>query len=258
MKMQLDTIPLWDSFRAGGECPMCSLHKYLEDAYLDVTLGGAAMDPDIRIMSNEKGYCAYHFKALFDMGQRLPLALITHTHLLETTEKLRAVTETAMKPESSKRGLFGKRTSDDPLDEVIRLASGADGSCMICERVSTTMKRYAETVMYLYKKDNEFADLYRNGQGFCLEHYAQLLKTAQKELSGNVRDSFIRDTLEQETRALDRLGDELKQFTLMFDYRNSGKDWGTSRDALPRTIQKLRGGRRPDDLELPGQPLQKK
>ena len=85
MQMHLDTIPLWDSFRQGGECPLCNLSRYLEQSFLDIALGGAAMDPDIRIMSNEKGYCSKHFKSLFDMQQRLPLALITHTHLVEST-----------------------------------------------------------------------------------------------------------------------------------------------------------------------------
>ena len=50
-----------------------------------------------------------------------------------------------------------------------------------------------------------------------------------------------------EQAALERLEGELKHFTIMFDYRNAGADWGSSRDALPRVIAKLRGAPRPDE-----------
>lgn len=251
MKMQLDTIPLWDSFREGGECPLCTLSRYLEEQFLDGTLGGAAMDPDIRIMSNEKGYCAKHFKALFDLSQRLPLGLITHTNLLETTEKIRALAEPILNPAAEKKhGLFARK-DNDPLDALLAQTDTSISGCMICERVETTMARYEETAAYLYKKDSAFAELYRSGQGFCLPHFSALLKAAKGELSGKTLDEFTQDTLRMELAALDRVGDELKQFTLMFDYRNVGKEWGTSRDALPRAIAKLRGGPRPDDAGTP-------
>ncbi|NLE68688.1 MAG: hypothetical protein GX611_00720, partial [Clostridiales bacterium] len=40
---------------------------------------------------------------------------------------------------------------------------------------------------------------------------------------------------------LKRLEEELEWFTLKFDYRNADKPWGNSRDALERTVNKLRG-----------------
>ena len=34
---------------------------------------------------------------------------------------------------------------------------------------------------------------------------------------------------------------DLEWFTLKFDYRNQQKPWGNSRDALERTVSRLRG-----------------
>lgn len=34
---------------------------------------------------------------------------------------------------------------------------------------------------------------------------------------------------------------DLEWFTLKFDYRNQQKPWGNSRDALERTVNRLRG-----------------
>ena len=248
MQMHLDTIPLWDNFRAGGECPLCTLSQYLEEQFLDITLGGAAMEPDIRIMSNEKGYCARHFKALFDRQQRLPLALITHTHLTETVSRLKPLMEAAMPgAEPVKRGLFAGKGAPDPTLQLLDQLEQTACSCMICQRVASNMERYQQTCASLYHKDPSFAALYRQGQGFCLPHFASLLRLARGELKGKAWAGFLSDTLSMEQAALERLEGELKHFTTMFDYRNAGADWGSSRDALPRVIAKLRGASRPDE-----------
>jgi hypothetical protein len=112
---------------------------------------------------------------------------------------------------------------------------------MICERLEINMSRYEQTVATLFSTDPAFAELYRRGQGFCLSHLSDLLSEAKGELTGKNWDSFFADTLAMEKASLARITDDLKQFTVMFDYRNAGKDWGTSRDALPRAIAKLRG-----------------
>ena len=38
-----------------------------------------------------------------------------------------------------------------------------------------------------------------------------------------------------------RVKEDLDWFVGMFDYRQQGADWKNSRDAVPRTMQKLRG-----------------
>jgi len=40
---------------------------------------------------------------------------------------------------------------------------------------------------------------------------------------------------------LKRIQEEVNWFTLKFDYRNNDAPWGNSKDAIPRSIQKLAG-----------------
>jgi len=102
------------------------------------------------------------------------------------------------------------------------------------------MARYLETCADLYRKDESFAQLYRQGTGFCLPHFKGLLQVGQ-DLSGKAKENFLTDTLALEQKLLDTLDTDLKAFTMMFDYRSAGKDFGAARDALPRTIAGLRG-----------------
>jgi hypothetical protein len=183
------------------------------------------------------------------MQQRLPLALITHTHLVESTAKIQPMMEAAMPGHEAapKRRLFASRTAEpDPVEELIRQVEQASCSCMICHKIEYNMLRYQQTCASLYHKDPAFAKLYREGHGFCLPHFASLLKAARGELHGKSWEAFLSDTLTMQQTALERLDGELKHFTTMFDYRNAGGDWGTSRDSLPRVIAKLRGAPRPD------------
>jgi hypothetical protein len=47
--------------------------------------------------------------------------------------------------------------------------------------------------------------------------------------------------VQQQLGNMDRLEQELDWFTKKFDYRNNDAPWGNSKDALPRSIQKLKG-----------------
>ena len=49
---------------------------------------------------------------------------------------------------------------------------------------------------------------------------------------------------------MQRLSDDLDWFCDKFDYRNKDADWRTSKDALPRGMQKAAGGYPADELIL--------
>ena len=87
-QVHLDTIPILDAYRENGECPLCTLEDALEKQFLDVALGGAMMEPDTRVMTNEKGFCARHFSLMYGAQNRLSLALMTHTHLKDVMASL--------------------------------------------------------------------------------------------------------------------------------------------------------------------------
>ena len=103
------------------------------------------------------------------------------------------------------------------------------------------MERYLYTLLYLWRKESEFRKAFAGSKGLCLPHYAQLLKMAPEELSGQELSEFVKTltTLMQDNLA--RIEKELEWFTLKFDYRNLDKPWGNSQDAVERSINKLRG-----------------
>ena len=229
MRYHIDTIPVWDAFRAESECPLCDLRAKNEQDYLDAFLGASVMEPDVRMEVNAKGFCARHFSQMFDRKNRLGLALMTHTHLKESLSSLCA-------PAPQQTGLFGRRTAPAPA------ASTARGeTCVLCERLDNTMNRYLYTVLHLWKTDEEFAQRLESSKGVCLPHYHRLTAMAAEALDPRRADQFLQMLERVERSNLDRLAQELEWFTLKFDYRNADKPWGTSRDAPERAINKLRG-----------------
>ena len=45
MRYHIDTIPVWDAVKTGGECPLCILRRQAERTDVDRFLGGSVMEP---------------------------------------------------------------------------------------------------------------------------------------------------------------------------------------------------------------------
>ena len=76
------TIPVNEAFdRSAADkacgCPYCSLYNLLEKNEAEAILGAAMMEPDVRIKSNELGYCGTHLKMMMAKPKRLPQNLLT-------------------------------------------------------------------------------------------------------------------------------------------------------------------------------------
>lgn len=174
-QVHLDTIPIWDAYKQETECPLCAMEAACERQFLDVALGGAMMEPDTRVATNEKGFCAEHFRKLYAMENKLSLALMTHTHLKDViasahkaAEPLRKAVDAERKKNPVARAAGGVTKSTPVHKQLEQLAAHVDGrmdSCFICERIETTMARYVETICYLYKKDESFPQGLRRVQG---------------------------------------------------------------------------------------------
>ena len=103
------------------------------------------------------------------------------------------------------------------------------------------MDRYLDVIMYLWSKEADFRKLFSEKKGFCLVHLKMLIEASQKHLKAAESESFLSLLMEQQIENMDRIEQELDWFTKKFDYRNNDAPWGNSKDALPRSIQKLKG-----------------
>lgn len=254
MKQHIDTIPVWEAFQADCECPLCRIRLKNEAMYVDNFLGASVMEPSTRVEVNQKGFCQKHFQMMFDSGNRLGLALMCHTYLKETMQKLDKDAQAAREAAAGEAGksLFARMGG--------RKAEGVQGAadsaqeistrCILCERLDATMERYLYTLIYMWKHESEFRAAFEQSKGFCLTHYAQLLTQAQKDLSGKELAQFVETLCTLQKQNFERIEKELEWFTLKFDYRNQGKPWGNSQDSVERTINKLRGAC-VGDLKIP-------
>ena len=104
------------------------------------------------------------------------------------------------------------------------------------------MDRYLDVIFYEYFIDPAFKKRFDEGSGYCLPHLASLLRGAAKYLNQNQAAEWVGKLSELQNRSLEELRDDVEWFTLKFDHRNFDKDWKNSKDAIPRTIHKIRGG----------------
>jgi len=232
LKEKIYTIPLTDAFAHGGECPFCTLEKKLEAEQVSYALGASMMEPDARILSNEKGYCRRHYEQMSRESQALSLALVLDTHLAELIKKL----ETAADASAPKKGLLKRRVEEQPVETAL---SAAESSCLICHKLQHTLEKFAEVFWYLYKNEAEFRQNVEACQGFCLPHFSLLLSCASHELSGHALEDAKKALTELEITHLKRLNEEVNWFTKKFDYRYQNEPWKNSKDAPRRVMEKL-------------------
>jgi len=239
MKYHIDTIPLWDAYKSGCACPLCQIEHLLEADYLDRAMGGAVMDPSHRIRSNEKGLCAKHFKALYSFNTHLPLALMSHTHLQTVMNSAQPVMQKLSSIDDTKRSAAKQRAKY--AEELLKQLHNVNSACIVCEDVDVQMLRYAQGVTALYKNEQPFREAFAASNGFCLPHFEMVLKASLEHLSGSVGDDFRRDLCRAQQRSLEALEGDIKWYTEKFNYLNADKPWGTAKDAVPRTLNKLAG-----------------
>ncbi|MBQ4452097.1 MAG: hypothetical protein II912_06970 [Clostridia bacterium] len=235
MRQHIDTIPVWDAFKTDCECPLCELRQTNEENYVVSFTGGSVMEPDVRVEVNTKGFCARHFKMMMVGDKRLGVALMAHTYLKQTMARL-GESRMAVQNVPARGGLFSRKAPSSGVD-----LSPITDSCILCDRLNATMERYVYTTVYLWKKDGTFRSTLASSKGFCLKHYGELLKAGPEQLNGQELKQYTDMLNDVEMKNLARLEAEIEWFTLKFDHKNADKPWGNSRDALPRTVLKLRG-----------------
>ena len=250
MKEKIYTIPVTEVFDKECECPMCLLEKRLEEEYINYFLGPSLMEPDCRMDTNQKGFCRRHFQLLYNSQEnRLGLGLMIDTHLQEQISRLKKAYCPGNPGAKARLGsplarILGGKTagaSGSAIDKMLQLLNALECSCSICNKLDYTMERYLDVIFYLWSRENDFKKVFESKKGFCLKHFRQLLESSEKYLKAAEADEFINILFNMQMENLARVQQEVNWFTRKFDYRNNDAPWGNSKDAVPRSIQKLKG-----------------
>lgn len=239
MKEQIHTIPISDAFSSGDECPFCYMEREAEQRLLRYTLGAGAsyMEPEMRRVTNELGFCRGHYKKMFDFSNALGNALIMQSYMGGLIEEMQYIRKEQRIP--GKRGLFRKKEQGD--DPLLAWAKQKQSSCFICTRLEETVDRCYATFFSMLKED-EFRQQVEHCKGFCMGHFAQLLQAAQTRLPEKYNDWFYATIPALMQQNMERVKADLDWFAAKFDYRNASADWKNSKDAVQRSMQKLQGG----------------
>lgn len=237
MKEQIDTIPLHEAFDADTECPFCYLERLSEQRAIRYCIGPGAsyMEPDFRGETDRLGFCRQHMKKLYDYGNALGNALILQTYLAGVLKELEAEADAFTVP--GKPSLF-RGKSEQP--SILSWVQEKESTCFLCQRQAYNMRRYFHTFFVLLREP-EFRQKVERSKGFCMHHFGQLLELAPKEVPSAQRQWFYETALSLMKENLLRVKEDLDHFVGMFDYRQAGSDWKNARDAVSRTMQKLRG-----------------
>jgi hypothetical protein len=242
MDYHIENITVWEAYEASCECPLCKIKEKMDTDYVDSYLGNAAMLPEIRVQVNKKGFCKEHLRQLYDAKNRLPLALQLHTYLLEKNKQdEKMLKELSKISANSASSLFKPRTVNEAIKKVLDKLQQDETSCIICEHIDQNMVRYIETLLDLYRTNLKFRKLFQENKGYCSPHFRLLLQQASCKMNKKEQSDFIPDLINNQLTAQQRLANEVEWFTKKFDYQNKDRPWGNSRDAIPRTINKLKG-----------------
>lgn len=223
MLEKIYTIPVNEAFDAcrdgNGGCPICQLRKRLETNELDIIMGASMMEPDIRIQTNEQGFCGRHFDMMLAKGNRLSLALMLESHLAE----VRSMTEPG--------GLFGSKTAaiSDKLEKL-------EESCYVCKRIEHSLGKMLENTVYLWESEREFREKLDAQPYFCLPHFRRLLSTGKAVLNKKKLPEFQVALAKVVNRYFDELNKDVSWFCKKFDYRYENEPWGNAKDAPERAI----------------------
>ncbi|OQY35050.1 MAG: hypothetical protein B6241_02700 [Spirochaetaceae bacterium 4572_59] len=238
MKYKLETIPVWDALNENCECPFCILMEKAEARYIKYYLGNSAMNPETRVEVNKTGFCPQHFSGLLLARSPQHLGLIAHTHLqhwMDDLDKKYPSRRKSLLERLSRKGPTQSEAFSDHIDNRTK-------SCLICDRIERTLKRYTFTSVYLWKNDEEgFRSGLESSKGFCIPHAKELLLMGEEILNQQEFSEFATAIENLQKKNFERLEEEINWFTQKFKSENHDKPWGSAEDAHYRLIQKLTG-----------------
>ena len=226
---QIYTIPVNEAFDAVIEhpecgCPICVLYKKLQENELDIILGASMMEPDIRIKTNEMGFCLTHYNMMLGRKRMLGLGLIMESHLAEVEKKLDGPTVLGNKRAAAK-------------DALIKLES----ECYVCSRIEKNLNAMIATICYLWETDPNFKRKFAKEPWFCMPHYTAMLEYGSKKMPNMLYADFYDEAYTVQKRYMTELKGDVSWFCKKFDYQFDKEPWYNSKDSVKRAIKFLGG-----------------
>ena len=226
---QIYTIPVneaFDEIKEKGECacPFCKLYKKLEEDELEIILGASMMEPDIRIKTNEQGFCHTHYRRMLKRKRMLGMGLMMESHLEIVENRIDG------------KGAFGSaKTASIPL------LSELESDCYVCSRIGKNMRAMIATVVYLFETERDFRSKLGAMPYFCLPHYRMMLEYASKKMGKRAYADFFEVVHGIEKNYMQALKGDVSWFCKKFDYRYDEEPWYNSKDSVQRAIKFLSG-----------------
>ena len=227
---QIYMIPVTEAFAATAEkpecgCPICRLFKKLQEDELDIILGASMMEPDIRIKTNEQGFCLTHYNMMLGRRRMLGMGLMMESHLVEVEKKLK-----------------GPAILGDKRASALNAISRLEDDCYVCSRINKNLAAMISTTVYLWEQDyNGFRKLFGAQPWFCMPHYRAMIEYASKKLSKKSYHAFYDAAYSIQEKYLKELSGDVSWFCKKFDYRYDEEPWYNSKDSVKRAIKFLGG-----------------
>ncbi len=231
MKDHLETAPVIDAVKQDS-CPFCRLRDMIEQQTVERYLGGAVMEPDIRIRTNATGFCRNHHRLLMAQKDYHGYALMMQTRLKTVAAQLAPAVKGL-----AGASLFGAKNAA----ALQRQAADATRECLVCRNMEDTVSRYMDIFMKLYREDERFRADFGNGPGVCLYDLPLLLQKAQTHLTPSQRKTFFETLSRQLSGTLNTAQEDLDALCSSFHYGSEHKNNPRIHEALERAVNLLRG-----------------
>ena len=225
MDEKIYTIPVNEAFDEYDGCPFCRMRRKLEDNERELIMGASMMEPDVRIKTNKLGFCRKHYDKMFQMNNRLSLALMLESHLKEVGDNTTIW----------KNSLLGKDNTKKASENIRTLKR----SCYVCERVEEKFSKMMLCASLLWSNSPEFKEKLRKQPYFCLEHAEEYLEVSRYKLDKKSFSAFAEQLSEVQSNYMNSLQEDVSWFCKKFDYRYENEPWGNAKDSVERAIKFL-------------------
>jgi hypothetical protein len=237
MKQKIYDIPIWEAYGLENcECALCIIEKNMEISFMDILFDDMLMTPYFAKKLQSYRFCSNHFRKLYIYKDKLGLALIVNNFLQCEKETLEQGVSQASNRDSKgitiKKMFSGKKATAKQENEM---------NCYLCEQINNNIIDYVEVLVKLWDKNTEFKKLFASSRGHCMKHYNLVMDRVSNYLHGSSLNEFKEITHKIQLENVNRIIGELDWFATKFDYRFKEAPWKNSKDALPRSINKLIG-----------------